>query len=77
MSYFADAPRAQPLYRDIMVLTDHFVDRVELLCRNRQLESCAITAEDGTPAFYDPHHLSLEFASMAGRRYAERYPDLL
>lgn len=77
VSYFADVPQAQPVYRDIMALTDHFIDRVELMCRNRQLESCAITAEDGTPAFYDPHHLSLEFASMAGRRYAERYPGLL
>jgi len=77
VSYFADAPEAQPMYRDIMALTDHFVDRVALLCRNRQLETCAITAENGTPAFYDPHHLSLEFASMAGRQYAMQYPDLL
>lgn len=77
VSYFADAPQAQPMHHDIMTLTDHFVDRVDLLCPNRQLESCAMSAEDGTPAFYDRHHLSLQFASMAGRRYSERYPGLL
>ncbi|MEQ8517117.1 MAG: SGNH hydrolase domain-containing protein, partial [Chromatocurvus sp.] len=77
VTYFANHPEAQPLYRDIMALTDHFVDRVDLLCRNRDLQTCAVTAGDGTPAFFDAHHLSLEFADMAGRRYAASYPDVL
>ncbi len=77
VTYFAVTPETQPLYRDLMALTDHFVDRIDLLCRDRQLQTCAIQAEDGTPAFLDRHHLSLEFASMAGRLYAARYPDLL
>ena len=32
MSYFADTPQEQPLYRDIMALTDHYIDRVDLRC---------------------------------------------
>jgi peptidoglycan/LPS O-acetylase OafA/YrhL len=77
VSYFAGEPESKPLYSQIMALTDHFVDRVALLCPNRQLSQCEITADDGTPAFYDPHHWSLEFASMAGRRYAQTHPQLL
>ena len=32
VSYFADTPQEQPLYRDIMALTDHYIDRVDLRC---------------------------------------------
>jgi peptidoglycan/LPS O-acetylase OafA/YrhL len=77
VSYFAGNPETEPMHTQMMALTDTFVDRVALLCRNRQLSQCEVTSEDGTPAFFDQHHLSLEFASMAGRRYAKQYPQLL
>ena len=60
-----------------MELTDTFIDRVELLCQRRKLETCLTQTESGIPAFYDSHHLSLEFSDMSGRLYRRRHGELL
>ncbi len=49
-----------------------YIDKTALLCSGDTLESCAIQTSD-EPAFYDPHHLSLSFATMLGQRIAKRY----
>jgi hypothetical protein len=77
VAYFADHPEDEPYYREFMRLTDHFVDKIDLLCKNRVLETCATATPEGVPAFYDRHHLSLEFAQWAGRRYRERHPEIV
>lgn len=76
VSYFAAHPEHEGYYRDIMALTDYYVDRVGLLCPGRELSACPTSTADGTPAFYDRHHLSLEFAEMSGRLYAKQHPGL-
>lgn len=73
---FGDQPETQPLYEAYMALTDVFIDRVELLCTNRDASTCLTQTPEGIPVFYDNHHLSREFAEMAGRMYAEQNPDL-
>jgi hypothetical protein len=75
--YFADNPQDWPLYQNIMDETDYFIDRVDLLCKNRVLQTCATHTDDGVPAFYDQHHHSLEFAELSGRLYARQHPELL
>jgi len=76
MEGFEDEPEADPLYEDFMALADTFIDRVELLCPGREASACLTEAPGGVPVFYDRHHMSLEFAEMSGRMYAERNPDL-
>ncbi|QIB65267.1 acyltransferase [Kineobactrum salinum] len=75
--YFEAAPEQEPLYAEIMALTDHYVDRVGLLCQERKLQTCLTQTSDGVPMFYDRHHHSLEFAQMTGRLYALKHPHLL
>jgi peptidoglycan/LPS O-acetylase OafA/YrhL len=75
--YFADDERGEPLSGEFGALESHYIDRVDLLCKNRVLETCATRSEDGTPMQYDTRHSSFEFARMSGERYAERYPNLL
>ena len=77
VTYFADYPQDRRLYREIMGVTDLFIDKVELLCRGRQVQTCATQTPDGTPAFYDRHHLSLPFARYAGELYVAQHPKLL
>ena len=74
--HFADAPEEGPLYASVMALTDVFIDRVDLLCRERRVSTCLVETPEGIPFSYDEHHLSREFAEMSGRMYAARNPDL-
>lgn len=76
VSYFEAQPEHEGYYRDIMDITDHYIDRVALLCPGRELAACRASTEDGLPAFYDRHHLSLEFAEMSGKLYATQHPEL-
>jgi len=69
---FADSPESNPLYEQFGEIESLYIDRVELLCRNRVLQNCLTRTENGTPAFYDRLHHSLEFSRMSGRLYAER-----
>lgn len=49
-----------------------YIDKTQLLCRDKTLESCDITA-NGEPAFYDKHHLSFGFSQHLGMRIAKRH----
>ena len=77
VSYFENEPASEPLYDEVMAVTDHLIDKVDLLCSGRSLATCITSTSEGVPMSYDEHHLSLEFAEMAGRRYAESHRDLL
>ena len=77
VSYFAAEPSTEPLYAGFMSVTDYYVDKVDLLCEDRVLESCATETEGGVPVFYDVHHLSLEFAQMLGKQLLNRDPQIL
>lgn len=77
VAYFADEEHVQPLAEFLKPLEAHYIDRVDLLCKNRVLETCSTRTQDGTPVLYDTRHTSLEFAEMSGALYGERYPDLL
>ncbi len=75
--YFEDEPGRYPLYDDWMAMSDTVIDRVGLLCPERRLDRCRTETDDGVPMFYDEHHWSFEFATEAGRTYADAHPDLL
>ncbi len=77
VDYFGDAPEQQALYPLLQPVVDLYVDRVELLCKNRVLETCLTRTPEGIPAWYDQHHLSLEFAVLAGELYERRFPGRL
>lgn len=76
VTYFADDPSAQPLYDEFMRVTDHFLDKVDVLCEARQLDSCVMMTKTRVPAFYDTSHLSLEFAQMLGRLFLQQDEDV-
>lgn len=73
---FEGHPQEEPLYGEVMALADMYIDRVALLCEERRAETCLTRTPEGVPVFYDEHHMSLEFAEMAGRMYAGQNPDL-
>ena len=77
VDYFAgdDLPAAS-FESDFLALSDHYIDRVELLCSERSLSSCATTSPDGAPAFIDRHHASRPFAEWSGTLYAARHKAL-
>lgn len=75
VSYFEADAESEPLFEDFMTLTDLYIDRVALLCRQRVLQTCAVQTPEGVPVFYDRHHFSLEFAHYAGRRYRREVGD--
>ncbi|MEP6389160.1 MAG: acyltransferase family protein [Halioglobus sp.] len=77
VEYFADQPEQQPLFDDFALIEDGYIDRVGMLCKNRVLQTCLTRAEDGSPMFYDRHHLSRPFAEMTGRMYLNKHPDFL
>jgi hypothetical protein len=77
VAYFEGFPDRAKLFPSFEVLTDLYIDRVSLLCKNRVLQTCQVQTEGGIPAFYDQHHHSLEFAEMSGRLFEERYPGTL
>ncbi|MFV0477286.1 MAG: acyltransferase family protein [Parahaliea sp.] len=73
-SYFSKHPQWQPLYKEFIALADEFIDRVSLLCTDRELETCLTETPEGVPMFYDQHHLSIEFAQYTGRLYEAAHP---
>lgn len=75
--YFESDPSRWALYEAFMAITDLYLDRVGLLCRDRRLENCLTETPDGVPMFYDEHHLSFEFSSYAGRLYEASHPEFL
>ena len=77
VSYFPEKLASGPLYEQIAGLTDLFIDRIDLLCTDRVVETCLTRTDDGFPAFYDTHHNSRQFAEMAGRLYEAKYPGRL
>jgi len=77
VQYHEDDPKAQPMFEQFRAIESHYIDRVELLCKNRVLQTCRTRTEEGIPFTYDGIHHSLEFAEMSGRLYAKKYPDLL
>jgi len=77
VQYFQDSANSGNLYDDFRALESYYIDRVALLCENRELRTCRTRTEDGVPALYDGFHTSFEFAEMSGRMYAREHPDLL
>ena len=77
VKYFEDDPKAQPMFEQFRAIESHYIDRVDLLCKNRVLQTCRTRTEEGIPVTYDGVHHSLEFAEMSGRLYAKKHPELL
>jgi peptidoglycan/LPS O-acetylase OafA/YrhL len=77
VSYFASDPTKESLFNQFKAIESYYIDRVELLCKNRVLQTCRTRTADGVPAIYDTLHNSLEFAEMSGKLYAKKYPGLL
>lgn len=75
--YFEDAAEDATLMKRFKELESVYIDRIELLCKNRVLQTCRTRTDEGIPGFYDGIHNSLEFAEMSGRMYARKHPDLL
>ncbi|MEM9530681.1 MAG: acyltransferase family protein [Pseudomonadota bacterium] len=68
-------PELWPLWDRFSALTDHYLDRIGLLCGELVPQSCLTQTPDGIPVFYDQHHMSYEFARMAGEMYARARPN--
>lgn len=49
-----------------------YIDKTKLLCRSQTLESCIVVVNN-KPAFYDWHHLSMDFSLYLGKRVAQEY----
>ncbi|MBN7798848.1 acyltransferase family protein [Parahaliea mediterranea] len=77
VTYFEDQPSQWPLYEAFMAITDLYIDRVGLLCKDRKLENCVTQTPASVPMFYDRHHHSIEFARYAGQRYESEHPGFL
>ena len=77
VTYFEDKPEEQPMSARFKDLEYHYIDRVALLCKHKKLSRCLAKTDSGIPMFYDQHHLSLEFAEMNGKLYAQKNPNLL
>lgn len=75
--YFADNPASQPLYEAFSAIETLYIDRVAMLCKHRQVQTCTSQTDEGIPALYDTVHLSLEFAQMIGRDFARQHPQSL
>lgn len=76
VAYYPQDIENKPLYPQFSALTDHYIDRMDVLCPRDVPASCRAEV-DGIPAFYDRHHNSLEFSEMTGRLYADSHPDML
>jgi peptidoglycan/LPS O-acetylase OafA/YrhL len=77
VSYFEDDPQSQFLYEEFQEIETLYIDRVELLCKSRILQTCRMRTNTGIPALYDRVHNSLEFAEMSGILYAQKHANLL
>ena len=69
--------RSEPLFEEFMRITDHYIDRINLLCNEAAPEECLSRTPEGVPIFFDRHHLSREYAEMSGRLYAQQNPKIL
>jgi SGNH domain (fused to AT3 domains) len=77
VKHFENDPKDQPMFDQFRAIESHYIDRVDLLCKNRVLQTCRTRTEGGIPVTYDGVHHSLEFAEMSGRLYAKKHPELL
>lgn len=77
IEYFAgDALPPDSFETEFLALGDHYIDRVMLLCKDKQLDTCLVETPDGVPAFIDKHHASRPFAEWSGTLYAAKHPTL-
>ena len=74
---FSNRPERRKLYKKIIALTNHFIDRVDLLCQDRKLENCAYKTASGVPFMFDSFHQSREFAEDSGRLYATKISAII
>lgn len=72
VDYFAADEKEKILNLEIAKRDFIYVDKVDLLCKNRTLSSC-IMQVNGTPAFLDGDHLTVPFANFVGERAAAVY----
>lgn len=77
VNYFEDDPSQEHYFDRAMALSDHYIDRVDFLCKGRELASCIVETPERAPIMYDGHHASLEFSEWSGRLYAIDHPNLL
>lgn len=77
VSYFADDPTDEKLFSEFRAIEALYIDRVDLLCKNRVMQTCRTRTAEGVPALYDRVHHSLEFAEMSGKMYAQKHGSLL
>ena len=77
VAYFADDPTERKLFSEFRAIEALYIDRVDLLCKNRVVQTCRTRTEEGVPALYDRVHHSLEFAEMSGKMYAQKHANLL
>jgi peptidoglycan/LPS O-acetylase OafA/YrhL len=76
LDYFENEPASLPLHARMSDITDLYIDRVDLHCTNRDLNTCETETPDGVPFIYDRHHASLEFAMYGGQKYSASNPDM-
>lgn len=76
VTYFEADVAKEGLYGKFAALADHVIDRVDLHCKDRKLETCETQTPNGVPFAYDVHHISREFAEYGGKLYARKHPDL-
>ncbi len=77
LAYFDQNPQSEALFGQFRALESRYIDRVDLLCKSRILQTCRTRTDQGVPALYDRVHNSLEFAEMSGKMYAQKHPDFL
>lgn len=61
---------------DFRSLMDVYLDKVSVLCSKDLPHSCMVETPTGVPLSVDRHHLTVGFATFAGGRMRDRYPQL-
>jgi peptidoglycan/LPS O-acetylase OafA/YrhL len=77
VGYFAVTPERETFFHEFKAIESLYIDRVQLLCNRRTLDSCITSTTEGIPMSYDEHHQSLEFAEMSGRLFKRSKPGFL
>ena len=77
ISYTPDDDKDGTLYQAFMESSDYYLNKGTLLCGDNIPESCESQTPNRKPYTYDEHHLSLDFAQYAGRKFAAQNPDLI
>jgi peptidoglycan/LPS O-acetylase OafA/YrhL len=72
ISYNPFNERESPEVEGSSTLDYLYIDKTKLLCRHQTIKSC-IVAVNSEPAFYDWHHLSMDFSLYLGKRVAQEY----